>query len=132
MKYVVFNNAGEILRSGECPASMLSAQANPGEAVVEGVGDDTNNYADPTTNTIFSRPNMAVVASSISIAADLTDYTHISGIPAGARLEVSGPVQYETTVDDGNFDMCFSTPGDYVLRFELFPYKPAEVAVNAY
>ena len=42
--FVVHNALGEILRSGSCPASMLSIQAEEGQFVVEGVADDTQYY----------------------------------------------------------------------------------------
>lgn len=40
MNYIVYNDAGEILRTGYCPDGMLSLQAQEGERVMEGIADD--------------------------------------------------------------------------------------------
>lgn len=46
--YVVYDEQGNILRSGSCQNHMLEAQASrPGERVVEGKGDDANHVVVP-------------------------------------------------------------------------------------
>ena len=41
MNFIVYDKNGKIIRTGGCPASMLSVQAQNGEFVVEGKANDT-------------------------------------------------------------------------------------------
>lgn len=40
IQYIVYNNSGEILRTGYCPNNMLLLQAYRNESVIEGKADD--------------------------------------------------------------------------------------------
>lgn len=42
--YIVYDSAGEILRTGACPDEMVEMQAQDGEFVMEGRADDSRNY----------------------------------------------------------------------------------------
>lgn len=44
MEFIVFNQEGEILRTGSCPEEMLSVQAQPGEFAIEGSAKDLTQY----------------------------------------------------------------------------------------
>lgn len=44
MKYIVYNNSGTILRTGNCPISMVHLQAGENEFVMDGEADDHLNY----------------------------------------------------------------------------------------
>ena len=43
--FIVYNSSGEILRTGSCPDSVFSAQAQDGEFIMEGVCEDDANYS---------------------------------------------------------------------------------------
>lgn len=50
--FIVYNKAGEILRSGVCADDLLEAQAGQGEFVVEGVCDLERDAFDPIAGVV--------------------------------------------------------------------------------
>lgn len=42
--FVVYNSAGEILRTGRCQDADFASQAGEGESVIEGTADDTTQH----------------------------------------------------------------------------------------
>lgn len=52
MNFVIYNAAGEILRTGTCPEEALSLQAQAGEFVVEARADVEKDVVDPETGAV--------------------------------------------------------------------------------
>ena len=78
------------------------------------------------------RPLMDIVMSKSVILANGEDTSTIAGIPAGAKLHVSGPVSLDpVTVDETAIQFSADVPGDYSLRIECFPYLDWTEVIHA-
>lgn len=51
--FIIYNDAGEILRTGRCPAEAFEIQAQPGEHILEGVACCTKDSVDPLTGAVI-------------------------------------------------------------------------------
>lgn len=115
MKYLVFDNCGRILRSGQCQPHMLHYQARPGESAIEGEGrDDTHHVAD------------GQVAPKLPCPAVL-DGTTLRNLPLPSVLLIEG-VSYP--VDDGEAELTFNLPGTYTVRVKSVAYLDQEFTVS--
>lgn len=56
MKFIVYNNLGEILRTGSVPEEFFALQTNEGEFIVEGEADPQTDMIDPETKAIVPKP----------------------------------------------------------------------------
>lgn len=56
MNFIVYNAAGEILRTGKCHETLVRLQAGEGEFVMEGVANDSLHSIDVKTGKILDRP----------------------------------------------------------------------------
>jgi hypothetical protein len=129
--YIIHNNEGRILQTGRIPESMFELQQDEaqGRFVLEGSADVCTQYV--VDGGLVSRPANPAVFSAVVAAADGTDEVVIAGVPAGARIAVTGPVT-QTGIADGT-DICltFARPGIYLVRVESFPYCDLEVTIDA-
>lgn len=53
MNFIIYNQAGEILRTGTVPEEFFSIQANEGEFILEGEADALTDMIDPATQTVL-------------------------------------------------------------------------------
>lgn len=53
MNFIIYNAAGEILRTGTVPEEFFSIQANQDEFIVEGEADALTDMIDPTTQAVL-------------------------------------------------------------------------------
>jgi hypothetical protein len=42
--FIIYNQSGQILRTGTCPANMMNIQHGPDEFILEGIADDSKYY----------------------------------------------------------------------------------------
>ncbi len=115
MRYVVYDAAGAIKRTGEVPESMLALQAHNGEFVVEGVADDTLHY-------ILN----GAVTDKMEITAMLSGTT-ISGLPTPATITIER-ARYD--VIDGVAELSFNLPGTYSVLCEAMHHLPKTIQVT--
>lgn len=68
MNFVIYNQAGEILRTGSVPEEYFSIQANEGELIVEGEANVLTDMVDPVTGEILpgAKPQPQPVAPTYS------------------------------------------------------------------
>lgn len=132
MRYIVFDmNTGEILRSGQCPDGMHSAQARYGELAMEGEANEHTQYINTSDYSITQRPEFQIHVSAVNIQADLVDSMSITAVPADTSISVIGPVNAECVITDGVFQMLCAEPGVYTVRLRKFPYQDKEIVVYA-
>lgn len=53
MNFIIYNQAGEILRTGTVPEEFFSIQANEGEFILEGEADALTDMIDHATQTVL-------------------------------------------------------------------------------
>lgn len=135
MNFIVYSAPGEILRSGMCPATMLSIQAGAGEMVMEGEGNDREHWVETLTwpglapfPFIVAKEPLPATVDKTTLAANGIEAVTISNLPAPARVQVDQAV-YEVT--DGIFEFTIALPGTYKVRAESFPYLPKEWEITA-
>jgi len=115
--FIVYDDSGIILRSGQCPDSMVELQASaPGERVMVGVADDSMHYIDG-----------GEVADRMQMGAVL-DGTTIRGLPNPSTIKIEG-VKYIVT--DGVAELEFPIPGVYRVRCRALHRIPQEFVVTA-
>lgn len=84
--YIVYDAQGNILRTGKCIDSMLSAQAGDDEFVIEGVAyDSTDTIVDGSVVTGSVPIDISLVAQELrqerNIRLQLTDWTQMPDAP---------------------------------------------------
>lgn len=52
MNFVIYNQAGEVLRSGTCPPEDFDAQRRPNEYILEGVADPAKDIVNVSQKTV--------------------------------------------------------------------------------
>ena len=119
--YIVYNDVGVILQTGTCPASMLEIQASTGRNVIEGM-------ANPHTEFIIAgkpvpRPSMAPRFSSLSVIANGRDEISIIDLPAGAAVQICGPLYMTGTANGSPIALTFAMAGAYTVSLSLSPIK---------
>lgn len=124
--YVVYDNSGEILRSVVCPASMAALQPGPGERVIAGQADDTEQYVN--NGQIVARPAMPYTLNKTEFLADGVDSIIITDLPYGVTVYVDGEPFF---VNDAVFEFTAALPGPYTVEVEGIPYKPTKFEVTA-
>lgn len=116
--FVVYENAGRILRYGSCPSELVSEQANGDENVIPVIGQvsDATHYFDGKQ--IIARPENPTM---------LTDTT-LTNIPLGSIVMIEGSAY---PVDDGTAELSFSASGAYTVSVLSFPQVDAVFEVTA-
>lgn len=116
MRYLVYNKiSGEIVKSVNCPESMISLQVDEGSNYIEHDSvDDTKFYL--VNGEVASRPTF-----SESVAG-----TTISNLPIPTTIQTNGS---SYTITDGSAELSFSLPGTYKVYLSSFPYQDKVVEV---
>jgi hypothetical protein len=90
--FIIYSDAGEILRTGRCPADAFNLQAQPGEHILEGVACCAKDSIDPQTGAVIEggRP--------------VTAYPSLPGAPqpAGLSTEIQLDLLWQA-MDAGTF-----------------------------
>lgn len=115
--FVIHDLTGNIIRTGSCPDFLLSAQAGPGEMVLEGAADAALQYIDIQTGTAVDKAHIAPVISGLVLSA--------LPIPCMLYVEESA---YEIT--DGEATLSFDLPGTYSVIIAAQKMIPAVVEVT--
>jgi len=129
--YTIYDATGLILQTGMCPEEMLELQAGPGQHLIEGREDATSWSHYVAQGEVVERPGMILSVSKASLVADGLDAVTITGVPAGARLSITGPVAAEAIADGAPVSMTCIHAGDYVIQVMNFPYRDEEIRINA-
>lgn len=130
--YVIFNRAGAIEQSGTMLEDMLQLQGDPenGRFVMAGVGTPDTHWV--SDGEIADRPRMPMRVSRSAVQADGTEEAVISGVPAGATIEISGPATMAGLADGADITLTFALAGSYEITARLFPFTEAKAVVNAF
>ena len=79
------------------------------------------------------RPMMPITLSKRTIQAGGNDSAVLAGIPRKARCTVrtGSYVIHNVTMEDDELEIAIPLPCIYAVRFELWPYRDAEFAIEA-
>lgn len=82
--YIIYNDDGNILRTGKCPESILYTQINEGENIMQGVASDDKHII--VNGQIVDKPvdnfiNLSEVRQQRNILLSQTDWTQIPDSP---------------------------------------------------
>lgn len=104
-----------------------SGLENAERGVLEGRYNGETQYV--VNRKVVARPPMGLSLDKPVISADAVDVVTVSGVPVGTLLRVNG--RKEGVVTDGTVEFSTDIPGQYRLRFQLFPYLTEEIVVDA-
>lgn len=112
--FIVFNDQGEILRTGSCPGSMFAIQSEAGENITEGSADDVIQYIDTSLGipSIANKPALGASIDKTEIVANGTDLATITGLPDNTTVTVDNTT-YEVT--DGELEFSSDVPGTFEI-----------------
>jgi hypothetical protein len=116
MNFVVYDDAGRILRSGSCMEMDFEAQAGPDEFIIEASGSDESDYV--ASGNVVSRPLLPVEVSGKTII-----------VPSGTVFTVLSP-RMSGIATDGVLEFEFSEPGKYTVHLSNWPYRETEVILE--
>jgi len=128
VKYAKYDAAGRILFMGSVPEGMIELQGDN-----LWMGDEAN----PQTEYIVggekvARPESPAMFSKMTVTADSTDELVISGVPVGAKIDVTGPTAMSGVTDAAvDVTMTFALAGTYTVLLTLFPYQDKRVTIHA-
>ena len=113
--FIVYNSSGEILRTGSCPDSVFSAQAQDGEFIMEGVCEDDANYSVVNGALVYTPvvPTVEEVQQKIRSARTsrlkASDWTQVPDAPVDKQVWATYrqalrdlPAQYQNETDFAN------------------------------
>jgi hypothetical protein len=124
MMYLVYDSAGRILRSGNCPPGDVAHQAQDGETAMAAEGRDDLHWID--AGVVTARPATGLPATH-TVAAD-ADWP-VSDVPEGTDVLIDGASA--GTVDGDGLTLNFPTAGTWRVRLlPPFPWRPAECVVT--
>lgn len=89
---------------------------------------DATHYFDISDQTLKEKQPFPALLNKSTIKADATEEAIISSIPKGSTCRHDGETY---TVDDGIVSFTAEHVGEYVFKFECFPYLPATITVEA-
>jgi len=117
MKYLVYNKlSGQIVKSVNCPESMIDLQVDESSSYIEHDSVDDSEYY-IVNQQVTSRPTFSESISG----------TVISNLPIPTTVRTNGS---SYTIDDGSAELSFSLPGTYKVYLSSFPYQDKIVEVT--
>ena len=121
---------GRFKRRIQCPVSMYDIQAKAGEAFIEGLYDETEDYADISgiDTHVLSRLPINYIIDKPIITADNTDMATVTGLPTICTVYHEG-VGYPVT--DGSMEFTADQPGPYQFYVDEVEYLRTEFEINA-
>ena len=129
--FVIHDSAGRITETGKVIEAILDMQANPekGEFLAIGKGDLDRNWVQD--GRIVDRPALDYRLSARSAPADGTSVVTLSGVPAGASIDILGPAGASGAASGADIELTFALPGRYTILIKLFPYLDVKETVDA-
>ena len=114
ISFIVYTDAGEIVRTGVCPKADFNLQ---GDSVIEGTANDSIQYIKDAKVTDKPRMNITI------------DKNKIYGIPLGSAVYVDNELHIEE-YNDSILQVNKEDDKDtYLIRFSLFPYLDYEIKI---
>lgn len=134
--FIVFDETGEIVRTGHCPKGYEQAQAtHPNHRVIKGEACDTTQHINLETLRPVSKNEFVYDVFDMTINANGVDYVGFNDIPVDCEVIVSCPrlyVRERVAVPAGeNFEFATDYKGTYNLKFKAHGFKNYEVIINA-
>ena len=131
MNYTRYDiESGRILGWFGCSPGIRDLQLAEGEGAIDGNHDPATLRV--VAGEVVARPAGVAASDKASIAADGLEVATVTGIPAGARVYVIGPVPYKIASADGQaLEFTTDTPGLYTVRVEAFPAQLQEIEIDA-
>jgi hypothetical protein len=125
-KYIIHDAAGNILRTGSCPDSMLNLQANTGEYIMEGIANDATQIVN--NNQLQNKPIDAAkmqtefqdnLRVTRNVMLTSTDWTQLPDAPL-TSAEKTDWQTYRQSLRD----LPSSYPNETELANVAFPVEP--------
>jgi hypothetical protein len=126
MKAIIYNEAGEILRTVSAPREIMTLQCKQGEFFVYGEGNDTTQYI--TQGELTDKPMMPIVIDKLNCLADGVELITVTGIPVGASITLG---DLSAIAEDDSLELSFDIPGSYPLSIQRWPYVSYGVTIDA-
>jgi hypothetical protein len=124
--YIIYDEDGNILRTGRCPANMLNLQVKLGEYIMEGVANDStqiisgnqlqNKPIDVVSLKVDFQDNLRVARNGILSS---TDWTQMPDAPL-TIAEKAGWQTYRQSLRD----LPSNYPNETDLNNVIFPTEP--------
>lgn len=134
------NSTGEIVRYGNVPSADVSVQAAAGETayVVNGdVRSDTYYFVGTTATAKVSLDTVCTLTNTGGWLANGSDtITYGTALPNPALVTIScsnlrfTPIN-DVLITDGTLILTTTSPGNYVITFDAFPYLKKFIYVTA-
>ena len=131
INFVIHDKAGRLTQYGSVIESILDlqAKAEKGEFLTVGDGDIDNHWVQD--GKIVARPNLGHTLSARTVTADGADPVILAGVPAGATIEILGPISASGESTGEDITLTFALPGHYTILVKHFPHLDVEEAINA-
>ena len=129
MIFTIYDDSGVILRTGNCPESMIEIQSGSGENLIETEADGNLQYVDVATKTVVDKPQLVPVLNKTTLLANGVDSIVMTGLPNPTAVQIDDDRPY--TVIDDVFEFTVSLPGDYVVRVNAVNRLSYETTVTA-
>lgn len=113
--YSVYDATGRILRSGYCPTTQMTIQAQSGESVIDSPGDDATQYV--VDGAVVDRPTFSLQPNATELTPSQT--FRVDNIPAGTSVKYPDG---DVVIDDGFLEWTSAVEGIYSFTFRNFPY----------
>lgn len=131
IKYVVYLDSGEIVRTGSAPDGQAEIQAGYGEnLLLNATADDATQYV-AGEMVLDKKPFPAVLEDNV-VAANGTDFARLSYIPYDSTIIVNDITAETYSIRDGEFDLSVDMPGIYVLKCYHPRYLDGEYAIEGF
>ncbi len=136
MHQVYDRSSGAILWafSGPNPQDQVTMD----RGIIDGDADQSLQYVDVSQlpHRIVNKSAMAAVLqgaqdAAITVPADGAAIARIIDIPVGTMIRVIGPINRTDVVADGDYELTFDYPGDYVIHLTHPTRLPQEFAIHA-
>jgi len=114
IKYVIYLQSGEIVRTGSAPADQIANQVGGGERILINATANDAKQCVENDYIVDKKPFPAILEDNV-FKADGVDSARLSAIPYDTTIVVNDIVAETYNVKDGEFDLAADLPGTYVL-----------------
>lgn len=135
VSFTVFDAVtGQILRSGVCRDTLVSAQADTGEVAIQAASNDLTQYVDDPQGTpsLASKTNPGVTQDKASVLSDGVDFVTFGSVPLDAVISVVDPEGVLTEyAHDGTLEYSTELTGSYQVSITGVTYLTQELTFEA-
>ena len=125
MNYTTVDTEGRVLRYGTAPLLSILEFTNADErSMVTEVVVKEDHYFSGTDFVL--KETMLNTVSSLNVAVE--EIVSFTALPDNVQVWVNEVLQGSDS--DGNVDISFDTTGEFIIRFEVFPYLDKEYTIN--